>query len=81
MIPPKKPYPIRPFGYCPHCKRKSRAAIYNNGKVYMSFHATNLRSKPDQERKRYRSYGVSPKREREIKARGYKSVQDFLDNG
>lgn len=80
MIPPKKPYPQRPYGRCPHCKRMSRAAIHESGEV-MSYHPTNLRALPDDERKRYRSWGVSPKRKREILARGYKSVQDFLDNG
>ena len=51
-----------------------------DGNEYIHYSATNLRGKPDDERKRYRSYGVAPKREAEIKARGYKNIQDFLDN-
>lgn len=79
-MPPKVP---RPFGQCPDCGRKSRASISysTGGKIYIHYSATNLRGKPEMERKRYRSYGVSPEREAEIKRRGYKSVQDYLDNG
>ena len=80
MIPPKKPYP---YGFCPHCKRRSMIGRTKgkDGVVYIHYSATNLRGLPDGERKRYRSYGVSPNREAEILAKGFKSVQDFLDNG
>lgn len=79
MMPPKKPYNSRPHGYCPSCKRKSRASFGGAGNEYVSYVVTSARRLGDSEKKKQHSVRYSDEREREIVFRGYESMQDFIN--
>ena len=80
MIPPPD---LDTYGFCPHCERRSRAAISRgkSGKVYIRYSATSRKRLKPEDVKVQHSVRWSENRERELKRRGYKSVQEFIDRG
>lgn len=82
MIPPVAPY-VNAYGYCPRCKRKSRAGVTVDkfGKVHIHYSVTSRAYLDDGDRKKQRSVRASDRRLAEILAMGYSSLQDFVDRG
>ena len=84
MVPPENLKAARPYGFCKHCERHSRAAISydSSGKVYIHYSVTSLpKLLNEDDRKLPAGLRLSKRRKREILAHGWKSAQEFLDHG
>jgi len=83
ITPPPNLKAARPYGYCQHCNRKSRAAVSwsSTGKAYVSYSPVSLPKVEDDQRKKITTIRLSDVRKAEIKAAGWKSPQEFMDYG